>query len=326
MSSFNYQNVHRMNILITAVGSMSADCAIPILKARADKVIGCDIYPKEWLIEAAHCDKFYQAPLAREEDMYIRFLMQICTENKITHLIPLTDVEIDVINKYREIFESCQIILCMPSMEVLGIVRNKYKLYQEFKRDTVVPFIKTILLNEENIEDITFPCIAKPFDGRSSEGLVRLDNRSDLSAIRDRSRYIVQEYIPGNVFTVDYVRCDFTGQDFAIMREELLRTKNGAGLTVRLTGDSSLYALACYIGRRLLVNGCVNMEFIKKEREFYLIDINPRFSAGVAFSVMEGYDMVTNHLNCFSGKSIDAPIDIEEKIITKRYKEEVILL
>lgn len=313
-----------MNILITAIGSMSADCAIPILKRCADKVVGCDIYPREWLIEAMHCDKFYQAPLAREEDMYICFLMRVCVENEITHLVPLTDIEIDVINKYREIFESRRIILCIPSAEVLGIVRNKYKLYRKFSKEAYVPSIKTILLNAEEIEGIPFPCIAKPFDGRSSEGVVFLNDIKDLSTIQDKNRYIIQEYIPGSVFVVDYVRCDLTGQDFAVIREELLRTKNGAGLTVRLTNDSSLYALACYIGRKLLVNGCVNMEFIKKEREFYLIDINPRFSAGIAFSVMEGYDMVTNHLNCFSSKGIDAPIDVEEKIVTKRYKEEII--
>jgi len=38
------------------------------------------------------------------------------------------------------------------------------------------------------------------------------------------------------------------------------------------------------------------MEFIELNNEFYLIDVNPRFSARVAFSVIDGYDMVNNHL------------------------------
>lgn len=75
------------------------------------------------------------------------------------------------------------------------------------------------------------------------------------------------------------------GADFSIPREELLRTKNGAGTTVRIVPDSDLMQMASYIGKKLNVRGCINMEFIRsKDSTYYLIDINPRFSAGVAFS------------------------------------------
>lgn len=66
------------------------------------------------------------------------------------------------------------------------------------------------------------------------------------------------------------------------------------------------------------------MEFIKHDDIFYLIDINPRFSAGVAFSQVIGYNMVINHLNCFMHLDILPSIIYQEQIITKRYKEETI--
>lgn len=313
-----------MNILVTAIGSMSADCVIHCLKRVADKIIGCDIYPAHWLMEAKSCDKFYQAPLAVEEEKYICFLMRVCDENNISYLIPLTDIEIDIINKYRNDFEMRHVTLCIPSSQTLEVARNKYNLYNEFKEDKNVPSIKTCLCNSEDIAAFTFPCIAKPLNGRSSEGLKCLNTVEELSYISDSGRYIIQEYKAGNVYTVDYVRCEQTRQDFAIAREELLRTKNGAGLTVRILDDSALHQLAAYVGRQLKINGCVNMEFIKKDSVFYLIDLNPRFSAGVAFSVGAGYDMVKNHLNCFIGKPIDPSISVKENIVTKQYKEIII--
>jgi carbamoyl-phosphate synthase large subunit len=63
------------------------------------------------------------------------------------------------------------------------------------------------------------------------------------------------------------------------------------------------------------------MEFIYDGSDFYLIDINPRFSAGVAFSSMVGYDMVLAHLNCFVGKQILPPVEYKEQIVAKRYVE-----
>lgn len=66
------------------------------------------------------------------------------------------------------------------------------------------------------------------------------------------------------------------------------------------------------------------MEFIKHLDKYYLIDINPRFSAGVAFSLVAGYNMVMSHLNCFNESDIYSPIEYAEQLITKRYKEEIL--
>ena len=168
------------------------------------------------------------------------------------------------------------------------------------------------------------PTIAKPYNGRSSEGLSRISTIKELEEISKKSGYIFQEMIEGPVFTVDYIRNSYTNKDFSIAREELLRTKNGAGTTVRMSNDILLKQLVSHIGNTIHVNGCINMEFIQSKGKYYLIDINPRFSAGVAFSRMAGYNMVLNHLNCFIAQDIQDSILYQEQIITKRYREEIL--
>lgn len=154
-----------------------------------------------------------------------------------------------------------------------------------------------------------------------AKDFIRNATEKQIVAIENKDVYIVQEQITGDIFTVDYVRYAKTGNDVAIPRKELLRTKNGAGLTIQTVSDSSLIMLASYIGNKLNINGCINMEFILNNGKYYLIDINPRFSAGIAFTICSGYNVVLNHLRCFNNEDIDKQIDIKEQIIIKKYDE-----
>ncbi|MCQ2228947.1 MAG: ATP-grasp domain-containing protein [Bacteroidales bacterium] len=310
-----------MRFLITAIGSMSAECVISKLKMAGHFVVGCDIYPKEWHYETKLCDEFYRAPYASHGSEYVKFLLDVCSKHDLSYVIPLTDLEIDVIKFYREVFNQNNIVLCMQSDKVLDIARNKYELSRFFEKDIRVPSIYTHLLSEGIPDDFRFPCIAKPYNGRSSEGLIRNATKTQVIDIENKESYIIQEQKLGDVFTVDYCRNDRTKTDVVIPRKELLRTKNGAGLTVEMQTDEKLVDLVSYIGGKLGINGCVNMEFIESEGEFYLIDINPRFSAGVGFSAMAGYDMVTNHIRCFLNEEIHPQIKLKKQIIIKRYQE-----
>ncbi len=130
-----------------------------------------------------------------------------------------------------------------------------------------------------------------------------------------------QQKISGSICTVDFVRNSVTGQSFCVPREELLRTKNGAGTTVQVFHDEKLEQLVAYIGEKINIQGVVNMEFIKNEKGYFLIDVNPRFSAGIAFSCKTGYDFINAHLDCFTGVDLQAEVKIKDRIFTKYYVE-----
>lgn len=317
-----------MRVLVTAIGSMSAPCVISTLREKGHFVLGTDIYPGEWHHETTLCDDFLQAPLATNEHEYILFLINACGEYKIDTILPLTDLEIDVLRQYRSRFEQIDISLAMPSDAILNVVRDKYALHQMFEHDINVPSIPTIKLVDYMAANtkrtiINFPCIAKTYNGRSSEGLIRNARQEDIMAIEDKSRYILQNQISGSICTVDYIRSG--SSDVIVAREELLRTKNGAGMTIRLFDDAKLSKLVSYIGNKLGISSAINMEFIHADDgEYYLIDINPRFSAGVAYSKIAGYDMVINHFRALLGMPIDSQISVKQMIITKYWKEEIL--
>lgn len=310
-----------VNILITAIGSLSAEACLASFNSLGILPFVCDIYPKEWLlhISSQNTKGFFQVPLASEES-YITQLLHICHDNHISYIIPLTDPEIDILNTKRTLFAQQGIVLCIPPEKTVSLVRNKKKVYDALKK-TDIDVIPTFLWQERN--KIKTPVIAKLIIGRSSENMYNLSKAEDLTALTNfPEQYILQPIIDGKIITCDLVRDRSGNFEFSI-REELLRTKNGAGLTVRMYNDQELAEQLKFLGIFFNIEGCVNFEFLKTTTKNYLMDINPRFSAGIAFSQLSGYEMVQNHFRCFYYGAIKKSSRIKEMpiIYAKRFTE-----
>jgi carbamoyl-phosphate synthase large subunit len=251
-------------------------------------------------------------------------LIDIIRKEEIDYLIALTDPEVDTLSAHRRAFEPHRATLCIPSASALSVCRDKLALYECFKDSAHIYVIPTFEAAHLDSASCTFPLIAKPRNGRSSEGLLMVDTEEELRVRRSQLRdHVVQPFFSGDIFTVDVVRDDARDKSFAISRKELLRTKNGAGMSVEVSFNETLATATQHVAKQLQINGCVNMEYILSGGRYYLMDINPRFSAGIAFSALAGYDMVRSHLHCFTGEEIQEPITIKTMTIAKKLTEVV---
>lgn len=311
----------QMNCLITSIGSYSGEAVISSLKKnRNNTVVGCDLNPSSWISTSKLVDTFYQVPISYQHDQYIKRIKEIISKENIDYIIPLTDPEVDLLSEKSYEIENEKVTICIPSLKAVELCRNKSAFYDFFKNDSRISLIPTFKPEEYPMEKYGLPAIAKPKRGRSSEGLLKIENEETYFFYSNRlNDYVIQPFLRGDIYTVDIIRKASSGKSIAIPRKELLRTKNGAGLTVQIDFNQSLIDTAIYIGHKLDINGCINMEFILSNGIFYLMDINPRFSAGVSFSILAGYDMITNHLNCFGNNNIDDLNTYNTVIITKKF-------
>ncbi len=309
-----------MNILISAIGSMSSEAVISSLrKLDGARLIGCDIYDKEWIYPSMLVDVFYQVPRA-DSFGYIEELLDICIREDVQYVFPLTDPEVDILSDRRSAFEEKGIVICISPDDVVKICRDKKLFFEHLSGIEDLRLLPTYTF--DSLKEIKSEAlIAKPKKGRSSEDLWIIDDREKIEfLVKDKGEYIFQPFLKGMVVTVDIIRDSF-GNFFFIPRKELLRTKNGAGITVRLFNDGQIAKSVCALVSRLSFLGCVNVEFLYDGASYYLMDINPRFSAGIAFSQSTGYDFVCNHLKAFLGDRIDPGIDYESRVLCKRYVE-----
>lgn len=313
-------------VVVTAIGSFSADIVIKTCKKMGIRVVGCDIYPKEWIADSQNVDNFYQVPLAVDQEAYRKALMEICRREKAWGLLPLTDVEIDVLTGFREEFCKEGITLCISGEECISLCRDKMKFYQFMKKNNLGNPILTKNLLEAEPDWIKYPLVCKPRDGRSSQGLRFVKSPQELENLKrleGAERYIVQPKIEGRVVTVDVVRDPESGESSAVCRRELLRTLNGAGTSVQVFRDPKLEETCKEAAKRLGVKGCVNMEFLEEGKgSCRILECNPRFSGGVEFSCLAGCGCVEGHLRIFMGQGLDEmPKNIEPMFVARKYEE-----
>lgn len=316
-----------MTVLVTAIGSMSAECVLRSLSSCVGvRLLGSDLHPADWLVTSTLVQGFHQLPSARYEQEYLDTILEVCRQESVTHLIPLTDPEVDVISSVRERFFDLGVTVCLPPSSCVETCRDKLLLHDRFVDDHIVQPIPSRALAQWEELRSGFPLLAKPRNGRSSEGLVKLENEQDVEHLlrgdHDR-RYIVQPFYPGAVHVVDVLRNAGTGTVSVVCRKELIRTSNGAGLSVAIHGCTVLRRQAEWLADQLDVHGCICMEFLEYSGTYFLMDINPRFSAGVAFSSIAGYDMVFNTLRCFLGTEIDQPVAYPDLIVARGHYEQI---
>lgn len=322
--------------LVTAIGSFSSDIVIKTLKEEGIYVIGCDIYPREWVAQSLETDEFYQAPYATDKETYISFLESLCREKGIDFLLPLTDVEVDVINCFRDILEEGgRTILCISGRDTVSLCRDKKRLEGYIRNKQICRTIPSVPYPEaEDDLEGKIPwekVILKPSDGRSSSGLFRVYKKEKLpyyaGLMEEKEKYLIQPMIEGTVITVDVVR-DGKGNFAAVPRKEHLRTLNGAGTSVEVFRDEKLEETCRKIADVLDVKGCVNFEFIEETGtgERYFMECNPRFAGGAAFSCEAGCNVVRKHIQVFRDGQMEGTNKAVPCYIARKYQEYIMNL
>lgn len=314
------------SILLTAIGSFSSDIAIKSLHKIGYEIIGTDIYDANWIVDSKNVNVFEKAPLVYEEEKYINFIKKLCNKYNIKYIIPSTDPEVDLLSKFKNEFKMKNVIICTSDDTVVKKCRNKLELPNKLRGIRNINIIETNKLINVDVEKIKFPIIIKPINGRSSQECYKIFDSNQLKFYKEICKnidnMIVQPLIEGNIITVDVVSDICNDICICIPRRELLRTGNGAGTTVETFYDEKLINACKEIATTLKINGAVNIEFIEKNKdEYYFLEINPRFSGGLEFSHIEGYNVVENHLKCFKNEKIDKNIIYKDMIIARKYEE-----
>ena len=82
-------------------------------------------------------------------------------------------------------------------------------------------------------------------------------------------------------------------------------------------GVAGVAGMAGFVGVAGIV-GVVNMEFIGRDGEYYFLEVNPRFSGGVGFSIAAGMDFAAMEIACHEGECLPPAPALRPMTITRR--------
>lgn len=303
-----------MKVLIT-----SASRKVVLVRSfkRYGLVYVTDIDPLSPAIYVA--DFFYKAPLTLSPE-FPEFIVNLVKKESINLIIPTTDDDLEVIASMRETLMEEGAFPLVSSPEVVLTCNDKLKAYTFFK-DNGIPTPETFTLKEiRNFSRLPFKAIFKKRFGRGSRGSFSL-NEGDPIPENISGDYLVQRYIDGREYTIDAF-VDSRGRVISVVPRERILVSEGVSIRGRTVKSEELISWGKRICELLRPLGPVNIQCIWGDEGLFFIEINPRFSGGIALTLASGADFVKWSVDLAEGRELSSFYDFDE-IYMSCYNEPV---
>lgn len=247
-------------------------------------------------------DNYYEGIPHISAPDFIDRLNDYIAELKIDILIPAYD---DVILFLAHNADKINCTLATSSPETCDIARSKLKTYELFSEEPFVPD----LYNIEDVSEDDLPLFGKPDIGQGSQGVVRIDDLSDLESIRrSEGDYVISELLPGEEYTIDCFT-DSNGELLIASMRERRRIKMGISVnSVSVEPPEEIMKIASVINDRLEFDGVWFFQ-VKRAADgrFKLLELAPRVAGTMATSRIRGFNFILNTVYQKSGIKV-API------------------
>ncbi|MDP6635054.1 MAG: ATP-grasp domain-containing protein [Phycisphaerae bacterium] len=255
---------------------------------------------------------------------YIPSLVNIVKKHDISLVLPMTDIDIRSLARQRARFEAVDCTVMVGNEESIKLCRNKAA-FQDSLSGAGLATIRTLTLEEFHSNPF-YPCFIKPLRGSASVGTGLLNDDRELKAhlATFGDLMIVQEYVPGQEYTVDV----FRGRDGTIhcivprLRMVIRSGEIEKGITIRderIIEDTR--KLSGLLGDVWGVFCCqCRCEDSGRPRFF---EVNPRFGGGSPLSIEAGANLPRYVLQETLGLPIDKNIDFKDHLMMLRYDQAV---
>lgn len=318
-----------MNILLTCAGRRKY--LVNYFKeelGNQGRVIGADMTASAPAL--AGCDAYHLVP-AVDAPNYIEALLEICKIEKVDAVISLNDLELPVLAKAKERFAELGTQVVVSDENVVNICGDKFETFK-FAESIFVPAPRTYLSAEAALHALSsnivkYPLIVKPRWGSASIGLYVVNSDSELveafancrriletsflsKLATDSNVVLIQEFITGPEYGVDIFN-DLNGVNRGVVLKKKLAMRAGETDKAVTVFSEKLQAYSQAIGQSLGHIGNLDCDFLERDGEFYLLEMNPRFGGGYPFSHEAGANLVKALLQCIRGKGDKVSIAYE---------------
>jgi carbamoyl-phosphate synthase large subunit len=149
-------------------------------------------------------------------------------------------------------------------------------------------------------------------------------SRADLEALGRDTDLIVQEYLPGDEYSVD-VLADAVGRVVAAVPRTRTRVDSGVSIAGRTVHDDALESTASAAARAIGLSGVANVQLRRAaDGTPSLLEINPRFPGALPLTIAAGVDMPSYVLDLALGLPLPEQVAFRE-IANVRFLEDVFI-
>lgn len=283
-------NRQKVTVFLSSAGATNA---VNVIKALRTSDLDVRIVAGDMDPHAAGLfmsDAGYVLPRA-DDEAFVPSVLEVCRDEKVDVALPIYSADFPVFERHKKEFKKAGVRTYAPSKKAWQIAGDKFETAKYmYLNDIPAPRTWTM---EEALKEaawLEYPLFMKLRNGSGSADTRTVHNRKGLEFFA-HPRYVVQELLEGDEYTVDMIST-LSGRVMAVSPR--IRTRVRGGLSVQgITVDhAEIASYAVRIAEGLKLPGPSNVQCIycKGVPAFY--DINPRFaSGGLPLAVAAGVNM-----------------------------------
>jgi carbamoyl-phosphate synthase large subunit len=305
-------------VLITSAGVASAVNVIQSLrsqKRREVRIISGDMDPLAAGLYLS--DTHYILPRINHPS-YIDTLIEISRREGVGGIIPIFSREIELIAGKMDRMNDAGLRCILPDQETVKMINDKER-FSRWLEDKGLPGPKLL---DENPD--TFPVFVKPKKGSSSKGARPIRSKDELSMV-DPGLYLIQQYVPGIEYTIDFLASPEHKLMGAVPRERI-EVKDGKAVKARTVDLPEGIDLLETVIKESKYSGPGNFQVMIGEEGMYVIELNPRFSAGgLPLATASGPNFPLMLLELLFEGETEPHLDYTRDLYMTRYLTEIFL-
>lgn len=308
-------------VLVTGAGGPAGVAVIRSLLRRSDlEVFAADMdgwASGIYLVPPTHRRL---VPPGRADD-FVPAIARLVADDRLDLVISTVDVELIALAGRRH--ELAPAVLAAPSQDTLSVALDKLLLSERCAPTGRTP--RTVLAGPDaQAVDWDFPVFAKPRQGAGSRGVRMVPDRAALDALPTDEGLIVQDYLPGEEYSVDVI-ADAAGSVVAAVPRTRARVDSGVAIAGRTVHDPELEQTAAAIAQAIGLVGVANVQ-LRRDRDgrAVLLEVNPRFPGALPLTIAAGVDIPSLVADLFLGRDIPHSIAFRE-VASVRFLEDVIV-
>ncbi len=248
-------------------------------------------------------------------------LLRLCVERSIDVVVPTVDDELLPLATRRAEFEARGIALALADLNTLELCLDKHRLLERCRGVVATPESQPFS-SRGAAAGREFPLLLKPRSGSGSRGLRTLHSPRDLKHAIPNKTLLLQEYLPGEEYSID-VFADGAGRVLAAVPRSRLRVKAGIAVASQTIVDEDLSSSAEKVAQAIGLRGVANVQFRRRQNgEAALLEVNPRFPGTVALTIAAGVDLPELALRLALGLPLpDGPLPYRKLAVLRALDE-----
>ena len=314
-----------ISALIVSGGGFQGLGLIKALRAvTGTRVLVADCHAEN--VSRYFADAFFLAPLLRDEQVFLEFVLNLCERESVNAVFASTDYELELLARHRDAFCALGATVYVSDTPLLELARDKLLFYRWLLNEGL-PSLPCFTAPQNT--NATFPLIGKPrrgWGGRGVRILRDLEASSTLS-IEENEDFVWQPYLQEfDEYSVDF-SVDTTGNISPLAFRRRIRSLGGFAIlcepgappNVRETAQR---VLECMVP--LGARGPMNLQILRVGDSCWVSDLNPRAGTSMPLSLTVGLNPLAFLLTGEAGDADDLYAS-GSRARTLRYLEERVI-